>query len=50
MEFSDLLDLAYESRGFQYNWICAVCLLNAHSGVILEFQFLDELHNILCLF
>ena len=50
MEFNHYLDLAYESPGYRYNWVCAVCLLNAHSGVLLEFQLLDELHTIFVYF
>ena len=32
-------------NGFQYNWVCAICLLNAKSGVVLEFQLRDSLFN-----
>ena len=39
-----LLDLAYELPGFEYNWVCAVCLLNAKSGILLEFQYRDPDH------
>ena len=50
MDFHSLLNKAYESPGYQYNWICAICLRNANSGVLLEFQLLDDEHDIFVYF
>ena len=32
-------------NGYEYGWTCAICLIPAVSGVILEFQYL-EFHHI----
>ena len=41
MEYQDLLNLAHDMLGYEYKWICAVCLINAKSGILLEFQLRD---------
>ena len=41
MDYQDLLNAAHDMPGYQYKWICALCLLNAKSGVLLEFQLRD---------
>ena len=38
---SDLLDLAHELPGWEYKWTCAICLINAKAGILLEFQLRD---------
>ena len=50
MDINDLLCKAAECPGYQYKWTCAICLLNASSGVLLEFQLLDIEHNIFVYF
>ena len=50
MEFQDLLNAAHDMPGYQYKWICAVCLINAKSGVLLEFQFRDIDNNLFVYF
>lgn len=46
----DLLDQARLMPGYKYNWICSICLLNAISGVLLQFQLLDDSHTIFIFF
>ena len=41
MEYQDLLNHAHDMLGYEYKWICAVCLINAKSGILLEFQLRD---------
>ena len=41
MDYQDLINAAHDMPGYEYKWICAVCLINAKSGVLLEFQFRD---------
>ena len=38
MKYQHLLDTAHDMPGYEYNWICAVCLINGKSGILLEFQ------------
>ena len=35
------LNTAHDMPEYKYNWICAVCLINAKSGILLEFQLRD---------
>ena len=41
LEYQHLLDTAHDMPGYEYNWICAVCLINGKSGILLEFQLRD---------
>ena len=41
LDFADLLDLAHELPGWEYKWTCAICLINAKAGILLEFQLRD---------
>ena len=43
--YHDNLDLARAMPGYEYLWICAICLVNAKSGVLLQFQFIDLDHK-----
>ena len=38
LDFADLLDLAHDLPGWEYKWTCAICLINAKAGILLEFQ------------
>ena len=46
---SDLLDLAHELPGWEYKWTCAICLINAKAGILLEFQLRDIDSHCLCI-
>ena len=48
--YDELLNKAHEMPGYQYNWVCSVCLRNAISGILLQFQLLDEYNPIIVLF
>ena len=41
MEFQDLLNAVHDMPGYEYKQICSVCLINAHSCILLEFQLRD---------
>ena len=41
LDFPDLLDLAHDLPGWYYKWTCAICLINAKAGILLEFQLRD---------
>ena len=41
MEYQHLLNTAHDMPGYEYNWICAVCLINGKSDILLEFQLRD---------
>ena len=49
-KMNHLLDLAHNMPGYEYKWVCAVCLVNAISGVILEYQVLDSDNNLFVVF
>ena len=41
MDYQHLLNLVHDMPGYEYKWICAVCLINAKCGILLEFPLRD---------
>ena len=35
----------FDYRGFEFNWICSICLLNARDGFLLESQFIEYVNH-----
>ena len=50
MDYQENINLAHDMPGYEYKWICSVCLLNAISGVLLEFQLQDTDDNLFVYF
>ena len=48
--FPDLLDLAHDLPGWRYKWTCAICLINAKAGILLEFQLRDIANHLFVYF
>ena len=49
-DFPDLLDLAHDLPGWRYKWTCAICLINAKAGILLEFQLRDIVNHLFVYF
>ena len=50
LDFPDLLDLAHDLPGWRYKWTCAICLINAKAGILLEFQLRDIANHLFVYF
>ena len=50
MDYQENINLAHDMPGYEYKWICSVCLLNAISGFLLEFQLQDTDNNLFVYF
>ena len=50
MDYQKNINLAHDMPGYECKWICSVCLLNAISGVLLEFQLQDTDNNLFIYF
>ena len=50
LDFPDLLNLAHDLPGWRYKWTCAICLINAKAGILLEFQLRDIANHLFVYF
>ena len=50
LDFPDLLVLANDLPGWRYKCTCAICLINAKAGILLEFQLRDIANHLFVYF